>query len=54
MIEEVNQAIERTARVTGMSPEDVLKQGIMRSNIPIYSNPYTGMAPYMMQYANDD
>jgi hypothetical protein len=36
MIEEVNQAIERTARVTGLTPKQVLTQGIIKSKIPIY------------------
>jgi hypothetical protein len=37
MIQEVNEAIERTSQITGMSPEDVLNLGIMDSSIPIYS-----------------
>ena len=37
MIEHVNESIERTARLTGLSPEEVLKQGIIRSKIPLSS-----------------
>jgi len=37
MIEIVNEAIERTARITGMSPDDVVREGIVHSRIPIYS-----------------
>jgi hypothetical protein len=37
MIEHVNESIERTARLTGLSPETVLKQGIIRSKIPLYA-----------------
>ncbi len=36
MIEEVNQAIERTSRVTGLTPKQVLTEGIIKSKIPIY------------------
>jgi len=36
MIEEVNQAIERTARITGQTPEEVLTQNIIRSRGPLY------------------
>jgi hypothetical protein len=35
MMEHVNEMIERTARVTGKSPEEVL-QGFIRSNMPMY------------------
>ena len=37
MIEHVSESIERTARLTGLSPEQVLKQGIIRSKIPLSS-----------------
>ena len=36
MIEEVNQAIERTSRATGLTPKQVLTEGIIKSKIPIY------------------
>ena len=41
MIQEVNEAIERTARVTGMSPQDVLEKAVIRSEMPLYSTPGT-------------
>jgi len=53
MIEEVNQAIERTARVTGMSPEEVLKQGIIRSKIPIYGAGGVMVAPSLIESINE-
>src|SRR6476620_10718242 len=37
MIEHVNESIERAARLTELSPEEVLKQGIVRSKIPLSS-----------------
>jgi hypothetical protein len=37
MIEHVNDSIERTARLTGLTPEEVVKQGIIRSKIPLYA-----------------
>lgn len=36
MIDHVSEAIERTSRLTGMSPEEVLKRGIIRGEIPVY------------------
>ena len=36
MIKEVNEAIERTARVTGQTPEEVVTQNIIRSQGPVY------------------
>ena len=39
MIQEVNEAIERTARVTGRTPKEVLEIGIMDSKMPIFSQP---------------
>ena len=36
-VEHVNESIERIARLTGLSPETVLKQGIIRSKIPLYA-----------------
>lgn len=37
MIQHVNEAVERTSRVTGMQPEDVVKYGLVRSETPLYS-----------------
>jgi hypothetical protein len=36
MIKEVNEMIERTARVTGLTPQQVLVEGLMKSRIPMY------------------
>ena len=37
MIQEVNEAIQRTSRVTGQTPKEVLEQGIIGSKTPIYA-----------------
>ncbi len=37
MIQEVNEMIERTSRVTGLSPEEVVKKGLIGSKIPLYA-----------------
>ena len=36
MIGIVNEAIERTSRLTGMPPEEVVRRGLVRSEIPLY------------------
>lgn len=36
MIQHVNEAIERTSRLTGLSPRDVVRRGIVRGDIPVY------------------
>ena len=48
MIEEVNQAIERTARITGLTPQQVLVEGIIKSKIPIYGAGGIAIAPSMI------
>ena len=37
MIQHVNEAIERTARVTGKTPEDVVRDSLVRRTHPLYS-----------------
>ena len=37
MIQIVNEAIERTSRLTGASPEEVVRKGIVRSEAPMFS-----------------
>ncbi|HZD62102.1 MAG TPA: hypothetical protein VE200_04830, partial [Xanthobacteraceae bacterium] len=41
MIEIVNEAIERTHRITGMPHAEIVRRGLVRGEIPIYS--FTGM-----------
>jgi hypothetical protein len=36
MIQHVNEAIERTSRLTGLSPRDVVRRGLVRGQIPLY------------------
>jgi len=37
MIEIVNEAIARTSKITGMSQAEIVKRGLIRSEIPLYS-----------------
>jgi hypothetical protein len=36
MIQDVNESIERTSRMTGLTPKEVVKWGIIHSRIPMY------------------
>lgn len=36
LIQTINEAIERTHRLTGMAKEEIVRRGIIRSEIPIY------------------
>lgn len=36
MINQVNDAIERTHRLTGMPREEIVRRGIIRNEIPVY------------------
>ena len=36
MIQEYNEAIERTSRITGVPPAEVLRRGILRAEMPLY------------------
>lgn len=36
MIQHINEAIERTSRLTGVPPEDVVRRGLVRGEMPIY------------------
>ena len=36
MIQHVNEAIERTSRLTGLPPEEVVRRGLVRAEMPIY------------------
>lgn len=37
MIQTVNEAIERTARVTGLSPDEIVAEGLVRAKRPVYA-----------------
>jgi len=37
MIQNVNEAIERTSRITGMSPADVVERSLVRAEAPLYN-----------------
>lgn len=36
MIQEYNEAIERTSRITGVPPAEVVRRGIVRAEMPLY------------------
>ena len=36
MIQEYNEAIERTSRITGVPPAEVVRRGILRAEMPLY------------------
>lgn len=36
MIQIVNEAIARTSKITGMSPEEIVRRGLVRAEIPLY------------------
>ena len=36
MVQHVNEAIERTSRLTGIPPEEVVRRGLVRAEMPLY------------------
>jgi hypothetical protein len=54
MIEVVNEAIERTARLTGQTPKEVVRQAIVRSKKPVYSAPGGGVPGYLAPPTDPD
>lgn len=44
MIGIVNEAIARTSKITGLSPEEVVRRGLVRSEIPLYGTAAAGAA----------
>jgi hypothetical protein len=42
MISHINDAIERTHRLTGMPRDEIVRRGLIRGEIPLYT---TGAAP---------
>jgi hypothetical protein len=36
MIEDINESIERTHRLTGMPREEIVRRGLVRKEIPMY------------------
>jgi hypothetical protein len=36
LIQEYNEAIERTSRITGVAPAEVVRRGIVRAEMPLY------------------
>jgi hypothetical protein len=48
MIQIVNDAIERTARLTGQSPDEVVEQALVKAKRPMYAE--GGMASLADKY----
>jgi hypothetical protein len=44
MIEHVNESIERTSRLTGASPEEVVREGLVKRLRPMYGG--AGVVPF--------
>jgi hypothetical protein len=51
MIQTVNEAIERTHRLTGMPREEIVRRGLVRGEVPLYS---TGVPPVPMPQDSSD
>jgi hypothetical protein len=47
MISHYNEAIERTSRLTGLPPEEVVKRGLVRAEMPIYGLGGAGLLGFM-------
>jgi hypothetical protein len=47
MISHYNEAIERTSRLTGLTPEEVVKRGLVRAEMPIYGLGGAGLLGFM-------
>lgn len=54
MIQHVNEAIERTSRVTGKSPEDVVRDSLVRGTHPLYGVAGAGLVGGLLGYGQDD
>lgn len=55
MIQHVNEAIERTSRLTGASPDTVVRRGLIRKQMPLYgAGGATVGAGLLMHGGNDD
>lgn len=53
MIQHVNEAIERTSRLTGLAPDDVVK-GYVRGQIPLYGLGGAAVGASLLSNLNND
>ena len=53
-IQTVNESIERTHRLTGMPKEEIVRRGIVRSEIPLYAIGGAAITPAMLAEALDE
>ena len=54
MIQHVNEAIERTSRVTGKAPQDVVRDSLVRGTHPLYGVGGAGLLGGLLGYGQDD
>lgn len=54
MMQHVNESIERTARVTGMSPEEVVRKNLIRKLGPMYGVGAVGLGTAAMMGQSED
>jgi hypothetical protein len=54
MIQHVNEAIERTARITGLSPEEVLRKNLIRKMGPMYGIGAAGVGTAALMGQDED
>jgi len=50
MIEDINQAIERTHRITGMPHDEIVARGVVKQEIPLYAD--GGAVDHALRIAN--
>lgn len=54
MIQHVNEALERTARITGMSPQEVLRKNLIRKMGPLYGVGAAGVGTAALLSQDDE
>lgn len=54
MIQNVNEAIERTHRITGLPKDEVVRRGLVRAEIPLYGLAGAAAAPVFGSMINRD
>lgn len=54
MIQHVNEALERTARITGMSPQEVLRKNLIRKMGPLYGVGAAGVGTAALMGQDED
>jgi hypothetical protein len=54
MIQHVNEAIERTSRLTGVPPEEVVKRALVRADMPLYAGAGAAVGAGALSAESDD